>query len=140
MEKFSRHVNKWMPKIQSGSFIGHRVFDFYMQLPDLYIIIPFKWNTQKRRFQLHTNKWRRLVAYTMALQLYIFMSWDVYQYFFAKPYENSPAFPNTTNRIIHLNFLQVAILAFYSLTCFLFAPEYVPFLNLMIKFDVDLGG
>lgn len=140
MAKIIEYFSKWKPKFKSGSFIGHQVFDFYMQLPGFFLLIPYKWNTLKRCFQLHTHRWRRLVAYTMALQLYIFISWDFYQFFFAKPYENSPVFPNTTNRILHLNFLAEGAVAFYALSSFLFIPEFVWFLNFMIKFDVNCGG
>jgi len=140
LRRFVRsNISDWKFIIQPGSFVGHKVFDLYMRLPELLILIPYRWNPSKRCFQLHAKKWKRILAYIVALQFYIFIAWDFYHYFHAKAYENSSFPPNTTFQILHADLLIVETIAFVSLSYFIFKPYFVQYVNFVIKFDIRGG-
>jgi len=129
------NISNWTCKVEPGSFVGSKVFDFHMRLPQLLFLIPYKWNPSNRCFQLHAQKWKKILAYTMALQLYIFISFDVYSYFYAQVYENLPTFPNTAFKIVHFDLLLLETITIVSLSYFLFKPDHVQSLNFITKFD-----
>ena len=133
------YVSKVKIRIQPGSFVGHKVFDLYMRLPELLILTPYRWNPSKRCIQLHAKKWKRILAYIVALQFYIFIAWDFYHYFHAKVYKNSPLLPKTTFKILHLNLLFIETIAFVPLSYILFQTDFVQYPNFIIQFDIRHG-
>jgi len=144
MDKLQRFVLSYVSnvkiRVQPGSFVGHRVFELYMSFPELVILSPYRWNLQKRCFQLNTKKWKRILAYLMALQFYFYIAWNVYNFFFAKAYQHSPLFSYNLFKILHFDVLLVETIALVTFSFFLFDPESVRFLNFIIRFDIKSGG
>jgi len=112
-----------------------------MKLPTLLKLSPYVWNGDKYCLEYNKSKGSRFGSYVGVLHFLLYYAYLMYGFFFSKSYPSNPLeFPNTTERIIHVNALIVVGLPVYAIFSLFFEPGFVKFFNFMIFFDITKGG
>ena len=124
-----------------GVFAANRYFHVLLQMTGWLCLWPFKWDKKTRRLLKENRLFKRILRFIVSIELYMFMAYGIYQFFYAEEYRNEPWFPNQGDHLMHLDFILIMALGTYCHISVNFGEKRLTdFVTFLQQFDHDNDG